>query len=374
MMKNIKKIAVIGLGLIGGSLALSLKNVNKDFEITGYDIAADTMNIAKYRNVIDVIAKDYETAVKGADLVIIATPVSKTIEVVNSIKDYLKKGAVITDVSSTKEKIVKQASAILPKGAIFIGGHPMAGSENEGILSASPDLFRNAFYILTPTDTTITKPLLLLHSLFTKMGAKVISMTPEEHDINVALISHLPHILSTNLVDLVDDKQKNLKNLFKLCAGGFRDMTRIAASNPGMWLDISLENKKEIIKVIDEYIGCLSKFKKSLADNDANYIGSHYNKARKARMNLPKFIEKDISKLYELRISMKDRPGILSEIILAISSTSLNIEDISIFHSTEFSGTGILKVLVQGENAGDIAREAVEKIGYKVIVKKVLGE
>jgi len=373
-MKSIKKITVIGLGLIGGSLALSLKNVNKDFEITGYDIAADAMNIAKYRNVIDVIAKDCKTAVKNADLVIIATPVSKTIEVLNSIKDYLKKGVIITDVSSTKEKIVKQVSAILPKDVIFIGGHPMAGSENEGILSANPDLFKNAFYILTPTDKTITKPLLLLHSLFTKIGAKVISMTPEEHDINVALVSHLPHILSTNLVDLVDDKQKNLKNLFKLCAGGFRDMTRIAASNPGMWLDISLENKEEIIKIIDEYISYLSKFKKSLADNDANYIGSHYHKARKARMNLPKFIEKDISKLYELRISMRDKPGILSKIILAISSTSLNIEDISIFHSTEFSGTGMLKVLVQGENAGDVAREAVEKIGYKVTVKKVLGE
>lgn len=373
-MKDIKKITVIGLGLIGGSLALSLKKVNKDFEIIGYDIIGDAMNIAKFRKVIDRIASDYKDAVEESDIIIIATPVSKIIEVINSIKNFLKKGAIITDVGSTKEKIVEKVNRILPKDVVFIGGHPMAGSENEGILSASPDLFRNAFYVLTPTDNTATESLLILHNLFTKMGSKVISITPKEHDINVALISHLPHILSTNLVELIDHKQKNLKNLFKLCAGGFRDMTRIAASNPKMWLDITLENKEEIIKVIDEYIGYLSKFKKGLQVDDIEYIKNHYLRAQKARINLPKFIEKDISKLYELKIAVPDRPGVLSEITLAISSSGINIEDISIFHSTEFSGGGILKILVQGENAGKIAKEAIEKNGYKVRVKKVLGE
>ena len=373
-MKNIKNITVIGLGLIGGSLALSLKNVNKDFKVTGYDTTADAMSIAKYRKVIDTIATGYKSAVDGADLVIIATPLSKIISVVTYIKDSLKKGAIITDVGSAKENIVKEVNKILPKDVVFIGGHPMAGSENEGILSANPDLFKNAFYILTPTNNTVTEPLLALHSLFTKIGAKVISITPEEHDTDVALISHLPHVLSANLVDLIDDKQKKLKNLFKLCAGGFRDMTRIAASNPKMWLDISLENKKEIIKVIDEYIGYLSRFKQGLDEDDAEYIKSHYYKAKKARVNLPKFVEKDISKLYELKISVPDRPGVLSEITLAISSAGINIEDISIFHSTEFSGGGILKVLVQGENAGEISKKAVGKIGYESSVKKVLSD
>ena len=373
-MKHIKKIAVIGLGLIGGSLALSLKNTGENFIITGYDVEGEAMNIAKYRNIIDIIAKDYKEATSDADLIIIATPISKIVEVAEHIKDYLKKGVIITDVGSAKEKIVKRVGEILPDGVFFIGGHPMAGSENEGILSATPELFRNTFYILTPTDTTISEPLVMLHSLFTKIGAKVISMDPKEHDENVALISHLPHILSTNLVDMIDDKQKKMKNLFKLCAGGFRDMTRIAAANTKMWLDISLENKDEVIKSIDNYIKYLSKFKINLQKNDAELIKNHYLKAQKARINLPKYVEKDISKLYELRIAIPDRAGVLSEITLAISYHGINIEDISIFHSTEFSGGGILKVLVQGEDAGKITKEAIEKAGYEVSVKKVLSE
>jgi len=373
-MKNIKKITIIGLGLIGGSLALSLKNTGEDFIIKGYDIEVGAMNIAKYSNVVDTIAVDYKEAVNDADLIIIATPISKIIEVVRNIKDYLKKGVIITDVGSAKEKIVKRVSEILPEGVFFIGGHPMSGSENEGILNANPELFKNTFYILTPTDNTMSGPLITLHSLFTKIGAKVISINPKEHDENVALISHLPHILSTNLVDMIDDKQKKMKNLFKLCAGGFMDMTRIAAANTKMWLDISLENKDELIKSIDDYMKYLIKFKNNLKEESLESIKKHYLKAKKARINLSKYIEKDISKLYELRVAISDKAGVLSEITLALSSHGINIEDISIFHSTEFSGGGILKLLVQGEDDCKIAKKAIEKVGYEVSIKKVLSE
>jgi len=373
-MKHIKNIAIIGLGLIGGSLALSLKKFNSNFLITGYDNIPEAINIAIYRKIIDKAAKNYKEAVKDADLVIIATPVRLIAEVVNEIKFGLKSGAIITDVGSAKLNIVEKMNKILPEDVIFIGGHPMAGSENEGVLSARNDLFVNAFYILTPTDNTKTEALAALHSLFTKIGAKVITVSPGEHDKIVALISHLPHILSTNLVTLVDDKQKELNNLFKLCAGGFRDMTRIAASNPKMWIDISFENKKEIITALDEYIGYLNKFKESIIENNEDYIKDHYTKAKEARLNLPKFIDKDISKLYELRIGIPDKKGVLSEITLAISSEGVNIEDISIFHSTEVLGGGILKILIHGENAGVVSKNALEKLGYEVSVRKVIGE
>lgn len=373
-MKSIKNIAVIGLGLIGGSLALALKDAVKDVSVTGYDIISDAMNIARYRHIIDRIANNYSEAVSDADLVIIATPISRIIEVVDAIKDNLKKGAILTDVGSAKENTVTEVSRRLGSDYVFIGGHPMAGSENEGVLSAKPDLFRNAFYILTPTQDTKTEALAALHSLLSKIGAKVISISPGEHDEIVSLISHLPHIMSTSLVALVDKEQTKLKNLFKLCAGGFRDMTRIAVSNPKMWLDISFENKKEIIKAIDKYIGYLDKFKQSLNSGDTEYVRKHYNEAREARLNLPKYVEKDISKLYELMIAIPDKRGVLSEITLAISSSSINIEDISIFHSTEYTGGGILKILVEGENAGDIAKSAIEKKGYEVRIRKIIGE
>ena len=373
-MKKIKKITVIGLGLIGGSLAMALKALEDEFLITGFDIENEAMNIAKYRDIIDNIALNIKDAVIDADLIIIATPISKTVEVVKTIKDRLKKGAIVTDVGSAKERTVKMVNAILPPDIFFIGGHPMAGSENEGVLSAKPELFRNAFYVLTPTNDTATDNLLTLHNLFTRIGAKVISISPKEHDENVALISHLPHVLSTNLVELIDDRQKELKNLFRLCAGGFRDMTRIAASNTKMWLDISLENKKEIIKSLDLYIGYLNNFKEGLIEDDSEYIKKHYQRARKARTNLPKYVEKDISKLYELKIAIPDRSGVLSDITLAISSRGINIEDISIFHSTEFSGGGILKILVQGDKDSQIAKEIIEREGFGITVKKVLGE
>jgi len=250
----------------------------------------------------------------------------------------------------------------------------MAGSENEGVLSARPDLFKNAFYILTPTENTISEHLLALHNLFTKIGARVIPISPGEHDENVALISHLPHILSTTLVELVDDRQKELKNLLRLCAGGFRDMTRIAASNTRMWLDITLENREELIKSIDLYVDYLNNFKKGLSEDDSDYIEKHYIKAREARINLPKYVEKDISKLYELKIAIPDRSGVLSDITLALSSKGVNIEDISIFHSTEFSDGGILKLLIMGKKDSEVAKEAIEMAGFDVKVKKVLGE
>ncbi|MCL4386199.1 MAG: prephenate dehydrogenase [Actinobacteria bacterium] len=373
-MKNIKNITIIGLGLIGGSLALSLKKVNDNFIITGYDNIPETMDIAIYRKLIDRPAVDYADSVKDADLVIIATPVRLIVEIANKIKDFLKSGTIVTDVGSAKENIVENMVQILPKDVVFIGGHPMTGSENDGVLSARNDLFVNAFYVLTPTDNTRTEALVALHTLFTKTGAKVITISPAEHDKIVSLISHLPHILSTNLVVLVDNQQKQLNNLFKLCAGGFRDMTRIAASNPKMWLDISIENKKEIINALNNYISHLNKFMKNLEAGNEEYIKNHYIQAKEARLNLPKFIDKDISKLYELRIGIPDKQGVLSEITLAISSAGINIEDISIFHSTEVIGGGILKILVHGENAGTLSRGAIEKLGYEVSVKKVTGE
>ena len=373
-MKNIKKITVIGLGLIGGSLALSLKSVNRDVFVTGYDVVADAMSIARYRNIIDRIADDYADAVKDADLVIIATPISEIIDVIKAIKEFLKAGTIVTDVGSAKENIVTEVNRILSPEIVFIGGHPMAGSENEGVLSARPDLFKNAFYILTPTENTKTEDLVSLHTLLTKIGAKVISINPVEHDEIVSLISHLPHILSTNLVKLAEEEQIEIKNLFKLCAGGFRDMTRIAASNPAMWVDITIENRKKIITAIDKYINSLQNFKEGLSRGDKDYVLKHYIEAREARTNLPKYVEKDISKLYELSVAIQDRKGVLSEITLAISSSGINIEDISIFHSTEFLGGGILKILVEGENAGEIAKKAVEKAGYEARIRKVIGE
>ncbi|MDD3520071.1 MAG: prephenate dehydrogenase [Actinomycetota bacterium] len=373
-MKNIKNISVIGLGLIGGSLAISLKNIKKDIVVTGFDRDPESLSIAVYRKIIDKAATNYKEAVADADLVIIATPVRLIADIAQEIKNHLKNDTIVTDVGSAKLNIVEKINKILPKGVIFIGGHPMAGSENDGVLSAKSDLFLNAYYILTPTDTTKSEALVALHNLFTKIGAKVITVSPNEHDKIVSLISHLPHILSTNLVALVDSKQKTLKNLFKLCAGGFRDMTRIAASNPKMWVDVSMENKEEIINSINDYIDFLNRFKKSLLSNNEEYIKDHYDSAKEARLNLPKYIDKDISKLYEVRVEMSDIKGVLSEITLAISSAGVNIEDISIFHSTEILGRGILKILVHGENAGAISKEALEKLGHEASIRKVIGD
>lgn len=279
-MKLFNKITIIGVGLIGGSVGLAAKKRKVAGEVAGVFRHASTMRTAKKAKAVDCATMDMLDAVKDADLVVVATPVSTIPCIVRKIAPCMKKGAIITDAGSAKSFVVKEATMGLPKRIRFVGSHPMAGSEKTGVASASADLFKGATSIVTKTKSTDKAALLKVKKFWESLGSKVIIMDPDEHDRAVALVSHLPHVIAQELCLLQDNKS------IACAAGGFKDTTRIAASDPVMWLDIFQANKKEVARAIDDIIGSLNNFKKAVAADNSRSIVARGAKAKAIRDRL----------------------------------------------------------------------------------------
>lgn len=248
---NKRKVVVIGLGLIGGSIALAIKKEHSNCLVFGYDIKEDQVKIAKSLGIIDESVDTIESAVVDADLIILATPVTRTEELLLELANYeLKPSAIITDVGSTKEKIVANSKGLAAKNVTFIGGHPMAGSHKTGVVAAKVHLFENAFYILTPSSDTNMNKIIQLQNWLKGTKAKFIEMSPQQHDQLTGIISHFPHLIAASLVHQVAKIEKDEPLLANLAAGGFRDITRIASASPIMWRDILIHNK-EVLTFLD---------------------------------------------------------------------------------------------------------------------------
>jgi prephenate dehydrogenase len=241
-----RRVAIIGVGLIGGSLGLTLRKLSLAEVVVGAGRNPENIHLAVKRGALHQGYKTAAEAVANAELVYLSTPVKAIIPTLKEILPYLSPDTIITDAGSTKAEVVRQAESILPPGIFFIGGHPMAGSEQSGIKAASDCLFNNAFYILTPTEKSSLTALAKLKSLAKSLGARIVEMSPEKHDCIVAAISHLPHLIAACLVNTLlafPDKE----NFLPLAAGGFKDTTRIAAGNPEMWRDIFLSNQEMVL-------------------------------------------------------------------------------------------------------------------------------
>ena len=285
---RIKKIAILGLGLIGGSLALALQESSLAEEIIGLDRNEENIEIALARGAIKWGTNDFTQGVKDADLVIIATPVGATREVLQQVVPYLKPGCMITDVGSTKLRVVEEVEALLPPHLFFIGGHPMAGSEQSGMKAARGNIFQGATYLVTPTEKTNQKALAVLKELINSLGCQIVEMSPEEHDLAVASISHLPHIIAVSLVNLVGRLSEDNTNLLSLAAGGFRDTTRVASSHPIMWRDICLTNKNGLLKIIEQFEDILQETKKIIVqENNEEILLDKLIQAKKIRESIP---------------------------------------------------------------------------------------
>jgi len=276
-MRLFKRVAIVGVGFIGGSLGLDLRRKKIAEEVVGFSRHRSSLILAKKKGAIDKGYEEIEKAVSYSDLVILATPVSKIIELIPYISSFLKEGAIVSDVGSTKVEIVRQGERFLSKNTYFVGAHPLAGSEKRGIREAREDLFKNAFCILTPTKNTDKKALKKILQLWKNIGAEVKIMSPQEHDRLVAKISHLPHALAVNLILSLD------KKIIPWGAGGLKDTTRIALSDPYIWQDIFLTNQKEIIKAIKKFNVCMDKFLSALQNKDIKFIFSLLRKAQEKR-------------------------------------------------------------------------------------------
>lgn len=371
-MSEVKQVTIIGTGLIGGSLGMAFKNLQDPPKVIGFSRTLETMKKAIQSGAIDEYKAGITAAVQGSDIVFICAPVSKITEIAQDASKHMEKGAVLTDVGSTKSAIVKNIEKEIPKDVNFIGGHPMAGSENYGIENADENLFKGSQYILTPTEKTNTKSFEVLHRLLTDIGANVIAIKAEKHDKIVSSLSHIPHLAASSLVNLVDTEECRKENWVSVAAGGFKDMTRIAASNPELWLDICLENKDAILKTLDDYKNLLTEIGELINKKDREAIGKWLEKARNARISMVPAIERDLAQFRDLLIEVKDKPGVISDITLTIGGIGLNIENIEIVPIDEKSGS--VRVSLIGAEGAQKAADALKEKGYSVTIKALYND
>ncbi len=283
-MQKIKIVAIIGVGLIGGSLGMALKKSRSVKKVIGVGRNPAKLKRAKKLGAIDEFFTDFQAGVKEADLVVICTPVGLIAPTIQRILPALKPGCVVTDVGSVKTPIVENAEKILRhKKVHFIGGHPMAGSEQAGINNAQSDLFKKAVWILTPGEHTSLRELAELHQLIRRTGATVVLLNPKTHDRIVSVTSHLPHLLAASLVNFMQEQDRKNKNTGQLTAGGFRDMTRIASSSPEIWADISMMNKQEIIKAITQFNQLTGRMLSALKGNKRKAVFNLFAQAKQTR-------------------------------------------------------------------------------------------
>lgn len=280
------QITIIGIGLMGGSFAKAVKHLHLCKKIVGFDCDTTNARLALELKIIDVFTKSVAEAVCDADVILIATPIAQFSAILRQIKSALKKDAILTDVSSIKLSILETAREILAdQFACFVPGHPIAGSEKSGAAAASTDLFNGKKMILTPTVETNPDAIHTIQSLWQQIGAKVEIMDAAMHDEILAMTSHLPQLTAFTLMDILAE-HPHCENLFNYVGTGFRDTTRIAASNPEIWSDIFCGNSKNVINNANQLIHKLELFVNAIKNNDIQYIKTVMDRAKKSREQL----------------------------------------------------------------------------------------
>ena len=277
---KIKKIAIIGIGLMGSSFALALRKRGFRGEIKGIGRKKSNLARAKKLGIIDSFSTDHSGGVKDADLVLLSTPVGNFEDITRSIRKNLKKGAIITDLGSVKARIVKRLDSMMPDGVNFVGAHPIAGRECSGIDCASADLFDNARCIITPGKNTDRKALAQIRKIWKFVGARTMTMSPEEHDIIYAAVSHMPHVVAFALINSVTDLKTDI---LPFGGGGFKDMTRIALSPAELWRDICTLNKKDILRTLRKFSSSISRMTRLIEKSDWPGLEKEFNRATEAR-------------------------------------------------------------------------------------------
>lgn len=357
----VEKIHLLGLGLIGGSIALAIKQEFPDSTIVGYDINQSQAEIAKTLTVIDEIALHQFAGIESADVIILATPVEQTLSIIQSLsKLSLKESVIITDVGSTKQKIIEYATKAFGSTVQFIGGHPMAGSHKSGVIAAKAHLFENAFYILTPTDHTSQKSLMLLKNVLKGTKAHFVEMTPGEHDGVTGVISHFPHIVAASLVHQAGRFEGSHPVIKRLAAGGFRDITRIASSSPAMWRDILLHNREKLIALFDDWQNEMNHVKELVHGLDGDALFAYFQEAKDFRDGLPEREKGAIPSFYDLYVDVPDYPGVISEITGYLAMEEISITNIRIIETRE-EIYGVLRLSFQTDVDRERAQKCIEK-------------
>lgn len=354
----------VGLGLIGASIAKALRRVYKDCTIIGYNRSEKNRALALADGTANIVTDKIDDNFGDCDYIFLCTPVEYNCQYLRELKKYIKADCIITDVGSVKENIHQ---TVIEEGLEdnFIGGHPMAGSEKTGYENSSDRLCENAFYAITPTSKTKEDKLLEYKQIVSDIGAIPVILPFAEHDFAVAGISHLPHIIASQLVNLIHDNDVDNQTMHKLAAGGFKDITRIASSSSAMWEQICMTNTKNIIDLLDKYIEMLNKTKNELASENGQYIYDMFTDSREYRDSFSDKGRGLIHKTYRLYTDIIDETGAIARISTILALNKINIKNIGITNNREFQ-EGVLEIEFASQDDKDMAKDTLEKFGFTV--------
>ena len=280
---HFRKITIIGVGLLGGSIGLAVRQRRLAGEIAGYVRRAASLKECERAGAVDYATTDVLAAVSGADLVVLCTPLAQMRELTRQFLPALKRGAIVTDVGSVKADVVRELESLVKKtGAHFVGGHPMAGGEKMGVRAARADLFVNALQLITPSKKSNAGAVRKLERFWQALGARTLKLDAAQHDRLVSRSSHLPHVVAAALVNLVLHPA-HPKSQAALCATGFRDTTRIESGSPEMWRDIALANRKNLARSVDDLMAVLKRFQAVLKSGEAAAVENFFATAKQRR-------------------------------------------------------------------------------------------
>lgn len=366
------KVGFIGFGLIGGSIARALKKISSRFYITAYDYHKDSpstdLQAALHDGILDYITFALDVKIPDCDIIFLCAPVLSNIEYLSKLKVLISPKCILTDVGSVKSNI-HDAVEELGLSSQFIGGHPMTGSEKTGYHNSYALLLENAYYILTPTKEISQDKVSLLYNLVKKMGSIPILLDEKEHDVITAAISHVPHIIAAQLVNLVRDSDDSSEKMKALAAGGFKDITRIASSSPIMWQNICITNSKDIKRLLDRYIAYLQTTSDALASMDSNFLYNMFETAGEYRNSIPNSSIGIIKKLHVLHIDIVDEAGAIATIATLLASNQISIKNIGIVHNREFE-EGVLRIEFYDEESLTKANKLLSRYNYKIYERK----
>lgn len=366
------KIGFIGFGLIGGSIARALKKINPDYYLFAYDYHKNNpstdLKAALEDRVLDCVTTSLEKDFPNCDLLFLCAPVLSNIEYLKLLKPIIKPSCILTDVGSVKGNI-HTAIEELGLEAQFVGGHPMTGSEKTGYLNSYALLLENAYYILTPTSKTPQEMTHTMYQLVEKMGSIPIILEAKEHDKITAAISHVPHIIAAQLVNLVKDSDDEAEKMRALAAGGFKDITRIASSSPVMWQNICLTNATDIKALLDRYIGSLQTASDALSEADGKYLYQMFDTAGEYRSAIPNKSIGLMKKLFEIYLDIMDEAGAIATIATLLASNQISIKNIGIIHNREFE-EGVLRIEFYDEPAQEKAVSMLTRYNYRIYERK----
>lgn len=357
-------IAILGVGLMGGSMGLAARERMGVKRVIGYSRSGRTLQQALDVGAITDKASSVAEAVNGADICFIATPVRTILEITRAAMEASGSGCIVTDMGSTKSSLMRALDTDEEKR--FIGGHPVCGSETAGVANAREDLFDKATYFLTPGGGVDPSNYERLHGLLAGVGALPTAIDPDAHDRIMALVSHMPHVLANSAVNQVGGVNLDGREALLSAGPSFRDMTRVAGSNPQVWTDIFMENRSWLAQVLKEHVESISQIIEALMQGDEEFIrrmvvdaAANQNRMLEAEHLAP-------SDLFVVKVPVPDRPGVLSQVTVALGNAGINIDDL-VFHRISVDQGGVLSLVVSGSETGDRAVEVLEEMDYGAV-------